>query len=165
MEGVRLVHAYLERAVRDGRDLEAREGMLVASASAAVAFQKGLGGVHALAHPIGARHHLHHGLLNAVLLPYVLVVNRPAIEETAARVARYIGLPDTSFDGLIAWLLDLRSRIGISPTLAELGLDGSDAEWVGEQALADISSSDTNAMPLTAPQYASIYRAAVAGRL
>ena len=165
MEGVRLVHAYLERAVRDGDDLEAREGMLVASASAAVAFQKGLGGVHALAHPIGARHHLHHGLLNGVLLPYVLVVNRPAIEETAARVARYIGLADTSFGGLMAWLLELRSRIDIPTTLAELGLDGADAEWVGEQALADISSSDTNALPLTASQYASIYRAAVAGRL
>lgn len=165
MEGVRLVHTYLERAVRDGNDLEAREGMLVASASAAVAFQKGLGGVHALAHPIGARHHLHHGLLNAVLLPYVMVVNRPALEETTARIARSIGLPGAGFDGLMAWLLELRARIGIPATLADLGLDSSDAEWVGEQALADISSSETNAMPLTASQYASIYRAAVAGRL
>lgn len=90
LEGVRLVRQHLENAVRDGNDLAAREGMLVASASAAVAFQKGLGGVHALAHPLGARHHLHHGLLNAVLLPYVLLANRPAIEADAARLARYL---------------------------------------------------------------------------
>ncbi|MCO5152015.1 MULTISPECIES: iron-containing alcohol dehydrogenase [unclassified Shinella] len=164
-EGVRLVHAYLERAVNDGNDLEAREGMLVASASAAVAFQKGLGGVHALAHPIGARHHLHHGLLNAVLLPYVLVANRPAIEEHAARLARYLDLPGAGFDGLMAWLLALRTRIGIPPSLVHLGLDGTDADWVGAQALADISSSDTNARPLGADDYAAIYRKAVAGSL
>lgn len=163
MEGIRLVHAHLETAVLDGNNLAAREGMLIASASAAVAFQKGLGGVHALAHPIGARHHLHHGLLNAVLLPYVLAANRPAIEGLACRIARYIGLEDASFDGLLEWILTLRSRIGIPTILAQLGLDGEDADWVGKQALADVSSSDTNAMPFDASEYASIYRTAVNG--
>lgn len=165
VEGVRLVHQHLEAAVRDGSDLVAREGMLMASASAAVAFQKGLGGVHALAHPLGARHHLHHGLLNAVLLPYVLVANRAAIEADAARLARYLDLGDASFDGLLGWILELRGRVGIPATLAALGLDGSDAVWVGEQAVADISSSETNALPLDADQYARIYRNAVAGVL
>ena len=129
LEGVRLVRQHLENAVRDGNDLAAREGMLVASASAAVAFQKGLGGVHALAHPLGARHHLHHGLLNAVLLPYVLLANRPAIEADAARLARYLELDEASFDGLLAWILELRARIGIPANLAALGLDGEDAQW------------------------------------
>ncbi len=110
LEGVRLVRQHLENAVRDGNDLAAREGMLVASASAAVAFQKELGGVHALAHPLGARHHLHHGLLNAVLLPYVLLANRPAIEADAARLARYLELDEASFDGLLAWILELRAH-------------------------------------------------------
>jgi len=165
VEGVRLVKLHLEAAVHDGNDLLAREGMLIASASAAVAFQKGLGGVHALAHPLGARHHLHHGLLNAVLLPYVLVANRTAIESTAARLARYLELDDASFDGLLAWVLELRARLGIPATLAQLGLTGEDAGWVGEQALADISSSETNALPLTAADYARIYRNAVAGKL
>lgn len=165
LEGVRLVRQHLENAVRDGNDLAAREGMLVASASAAVAFQKGLGGVHALAHPLGARHHLHHGLLNAVLLPYVLLANRPAIEADAARLARYLELDEASFDGLLAWILELRARIGIPANLAALGLDGEDAQWVGEQALADLSSSATNALPLDARDYARIYRQAVAGTL
>ncbi|MCU1735423.1 MULTISPECIES: iron-containing alcohol dehydrogenase [unclassified Pseudomonas] len=165
VEGVRQVKLHLENAVRDGNDLVAREGMLVASASAAVAFQKGLGGVHALAHPLGARHHLHHGLLNAVLLPYVLLANRSAIESDAARLARYLELDDASFDGLLAWVLELRGRVGIPATLAELGLTGEDAALIGELALADISSSETNALPLTAADYSRIYRNAVAGKL
>ncbi|MCU1725218.1 iron-containing alcohol dehydrogenase [Pseudomonas sp. 5P_5.1_Bac1] len=165
VEGVRQVKLHLENAVRDGNDLVAREGMLVASASAAVAFQKGLGGVHALAHPLGARHHLHHGLLNAVLLPYVLLANRSAIESDAARLARYLELDDASFDGLLAWVLELRGRVGIPATLAELGLTGEDAVQIGELALADISSSETNALPLTAADYSRIYRNAVAGKL
>ncbi|WP_110970471.1 iron-containing alcohol dehydrogenase [Pseudomonas huaxiensis] len=165
VEGVRQVKLHLENAVRDGNDLVAREGMLVASASAAVAFQKGLGGVHALAHPLGARHHLHHGLLNAVLLPYVLLANRSAIESDAARLARYLELDDASFDGLLPWVLELRGRVGIPDTLAELGLTGEDAALIGELALADISSSETNALPLTAADYSRIYRNAVVGKL
>lgn len=165
VEGVRQVKLHLENAVRDGNDLVAREGMLIASASAAVAFQKGLGGVHALAHPLGARHHLHHGLLNAVLLPYVLLANRVAIESDAARLARYLELDDASFDGLLAWVLKLRSRVGIPASLAELGLSGEDATQIGELAVADVSSSETNALPLSAADYARIYRNAVAGKL
>ncbi|WP_325438158.1 iron-containing alcohol dehydrogenase [Pseudomonas nitroreducens] len=165
IEGVRLVKEHLQRAVHNGTDLAAREGMLVASASAAVAFQKGLGGVHALAHPLGAKHHKHHGLLNAVLLPYLLVANRPAIEADATRLARYLELPEASFDGLLGWVLELRSAVGIPHTLRELGLDGEDAQWVGEQAAADISSSETNALPLQAEDYSRIYLNAVNGVL
>ncbi|NMZ57125.1 iron-containing alcohol dehydrogenase [Pseudomonas nitroreducens] len=165
IEGVRLVKEHLQRAVRNGTDLAAREGMLVASASAAVAFQKGLGGVHALAHPLGAKHHKHHGLLNAVLLPYLLVANRPAIEADATRLARYLELPEASFEGLLGWVLELRSAVGIPHTLRELGLDGEDALWIGEQAVADISSSGTNALPLQAEDYSRIYLNAVNGVL
>ncbi|MDH0304729.1 MULTISPECIES: iron-containing alcohol dehydrogenase [unclassified Pseudomonas] len=165
VEGVRQVKLHLENAVRDGSDLGAREGMLAASASAAVAFQKGLGGVHALAHPLGARHHLHHGLLNAVLLPYVLVANRSVIEQDAARLARYLELQQPSFDGLLAWIVELRARIQIPHTLAELGLTGADADTIGELAVADISSSQTNPRPLQATDYTRIYQNALAGVL
>ncbi|MFV3370710.1 iron-containing alcohol dehydrogenase [Pseudomonas sp. NY15435] len=165
IEGVRLVKEHLQRAVHNGTDLAAREGMLVASASAAVAFQKGLGGVHALAHPLGAKHHKHHGLLNAVLLPYLLVANRAAIEADATRLARYLELPEANFDGLLGWVLELRSAVGIPHTLKELGLNGEDAQWVGEQAVADISSSETNALPLQAEDYSRIYLNAVNGVL
>jgi len=165
VEGVRLIKEHLQAAVGNGDNLAAREGMLVASATAAVAFQKGLGGVHALAHPLGARYHLHHGLLNAVLLPYVLVANRSAIESSAARLARYLELENASFDGLLAWVLEIRSNVGIPDTLEALGLSRNDADWVGKQALADISSSETNALPLSAEDYSRIFINAVHGRL
>lgn len=165
VEGVRLIKEHLQAAVSDGDNLEAREGMLVASASAAVAFQKGLGGVHALAHPLGARYHLHHGLLNAVLLPYVLLANRSAIERSATRLACYLELEDASFDGLLAWVLEIRSRVGIPNTLEALGVSSNDAAWVGKQALADISSSETNALMLSAEDYARIFINVVQGRL
>ena len=165
VEGMRLVQQHLRRAVSHGQDLDAREGMLVASAMAAVAFQKGLGGVHALAHPLGARYHRHHGLLNAVLLPYVLVANQPVIAEEIGRLARYLDLPRGDFQGFLDWILALRAELGIPHCLADIGLDSHEAEWVGAQALADISSSDTNARPLSAADYSQIFRNAVHGVL
>ncbi|MCU1730071.1 iron-containing alcohol dehydrogenase [Pseudomonas sp. 7P_10.2_Bac1] len=165
VEGVRLIQQHLCNAYHDGQDLVAREGMLVASAMAAVAFQKGLGGVHALAHPLGARYHKHHGLLNAILLPYVLVANRPTISEGIARLARYLELDQPDFDGFLHWVLQLRQRLGIAHSLAEIGLDDEAAVWVGEQALADTSSSDTNACPLSAADYSQIFINAVHGVL
>ncbi|WP_177440638.1 iron-containing alcohol dehydrogenase [Pseudomonas sp. Irchel 3H3] len=165
VEGIRLIQQHLCDAHRDGQDMIAREGMLVASAMAAVAFQKGLGGVHALAHPLGARYHKHHGLLNAILLPYVLVANRHAISEDIARLARYLELKQADFDGFLDWVLQLRQRLGIAHSLSEIGLDAEAAAWVGEQALADISSSDTNACVLSAAEYSQIFRNAVQGVL
>jgi len=165
VEGVRLIQQHLLNAYTDGQDLVAREGMLVASAMAAVAFQKGLGGVHALAHPLGARYHKHHGLLNAILLPYVLIANRDTISPDIARLARYLELPQANFQGFLDWVLELRQRLGIPHCLEEIGLDAKAADWVGEQALADISSSDTNACVLSAADYSQIFRNAVKGVL
>ena len=165
VEGVRLIQQHLLNAFTDGQDLIAREGMLVASAMAAVAFQKGLGGVHALAHPLGARYHKHHGLLNAILLPYVLIANRDTISPDIARLARYLELPQADFDGFLDWVLELRQRLGIPHSLEEIGLDAEAADWVGEQALADVSSSDTNACVLSAADYSQIFRNAVHGVL
>jgi alcohol dehydrogenase class IV len=165
VEGIRLIQQHLANAHRDGNDMVAREGMLVASAMAAVAFQKGLGGVHALAHPLGARYHKHHGLLNAILLPYVLVANRETISADIARLARYLELQQPDFDGFLDWVLELRQRLGIAHTLRDIGLDAEEADWVGEQALADISSSDTNACVLSAADYSQIFRNAVYGVL
>lgn len=165
VEGIRLIQQHLCNAHHDGQDMVAREGMLVASAMAAVAFQKGLGGVHALAHPLGARYHKHHGLLNAILLPYVLVANRQAISQDIARLARYLELPQPDFEGFLDWVLHLRQRLGIAHSLGEIGIDTEAAQWVGEQALADISSSDTNACVLSAADYSRIFRNAVHGVL
>jgi hypothetical protein len=108
LEGMKLVHDWLPAAYADGGNIEARSQMLAASIMGATAFQKGLGGVHALAHPIGAVFDTHHGLANAILLPYVMVRNRPAIADRLTAAARYIGLADCSFDGFLAWILALR---------------------------------------------------------
>jgi alcohol dehydrogenase class IV len=110
-QGIKLIREWLPRAVREGSDLDARGHMLAAASMGATAFQKGLGGMHALSHPIGALHGSHHGLTNAVLMPYVLAFNRTAIEDRITHLAAYIGLPDASFGGFLDWILERTGRI------------------------------------------------------
>jgi alcohol dehydrogenase class IV len=122
LEGMRLVHDWLPTAVRDGSDITARGHMLVASTMGATAFQKGLGAIHALSHPVGALYGSHHGRTNAVFMPYVLAFNRPAIEDRLNRLARYLGLAGEGYGAVMDWLLALRKEIGIPHSLAELGV-------------------------------------------
>jgi len=111
LEGMRLIHRYLPRACADGRDIEARAQMLAAASMGATAFQKGLGGVHAIAHPVGSWFNTHHGLTNAVILPYVMTYNRNAIAGKTEIIARVLNLPEPGYDGLLAWVLQLRSEL------------------------------------------------------
>jgi alcohol dehydrogenase class IV len=164
LEGMRLIHHYLPRAVADGGDLAARHHMLVASCMGATAFQRGLGAMHALAHPLGALYDAHHGMLNAILMPYVVQANAHAIRAPLAALARYLALPAGSAEGVQAWILELRARIGIPHTLAGIGLDDREADRVGRMAAVDPSAA-TNAVPFNAAQYTAIFRSAVAGRL
>ncbi len=161
LEGMRLVHRALERAVRDGSDLEARAWMMSASLMGATAFQKGLGAMHALSHPLGAVLDLHHGLSNAVVMPYVLVHNRAAIAERLARAAAYIGLEPT-FDGFLGWVLALREAVGIPATLGALGVGIEHAEGLAPLAAID-PSGGTNPLPLDIPSLEGLYRASIAG--
>ncbi|MBU6952656.1 iron-containing alcohol dehydrogenase [Hahella sp. HN01] len=164
VEGIRLVKDYLPRAVADGADIEARTQMLVASSMGATAFQKGLGGMHALAHPLGALYNAHHGLLNAILMPYVLKANREAIEERITRLVRYLDLSEQGFDGFLNWVLALRESLGIPHALSAIGIDDSDAERVGAMAVEDPSAGG-NPVAFDAGQYAELFRNAVHGRL
>ena len=164
LEGMRLVADYLPRACDDGTDLVARAQMLAAASMGATAFQKGLGGVHAIAHPVGSWFNTHHGLTNAVILPYVMAYNRPAIEQRCAHIARVLSLADASFDGLLSWVLSFRQRLGIPHTLAEIGVDDRNADVIGREAALDPSASG-NPVPLDAAAYEHIFRAAIAGRL
>lgn len=164
VEGCRLVKEFLPRAVADGQDMEARTQMLVASSMGATAFQKGLGGMHALAHPLGALYNAHHGLLNAILMPYVLMANRNAIEERIDRLSRYMGLEVPGFDGFLTWVLEMRQQLGIPHTLAEIDINADDAEKVGAMAEQDPSAGG-NPIPFNANQYTEIFRAAVSGSL
>jgi len=164
LEGMRLIKDWLPRACANGKDLEARSHMMVASTMGATAFQRGLGAMHALAHPLGALYDAHHGLLNAVLMPYVLCANRSAIEAPMARLSRCLGLPKPCFDGVLDWVLALRKEIGIPNSLSALGIDEKQASEVARMALADPSSGG-NPVILGARDYEDIFRKAVAGEL
>lgn len=162
LEGMRLVASYLPRAYSDGSDIEARANMLAAAAMGATAFQKGLGGVHALAHPLGAVYDKHHGLLNAILLPYVMERNRAALAAKMDMLSRFLDLRETGFDAVLEWVLDFRKQLGIPATLAEIGISAARADEIGAMALADPSSGG-NPLPLTAADYAEIFRKSCGG--
>src|SRR5260370_11713787 len=119
---MRVVKENFARAVKDGRDIEARGHRLAASQMGSTAFQKGLGAIHSLSHPVGPTLDTHHGLTNAVAMPYVVKFNRPAIEDKIVRLSRWLGLPKPSFDGFMECTLDLRRQTGIPHTLPELRL-------------------------------------------
>ena len=165
VEGIRLVKEWLLKAYQDGKDIEARSYMLAAAAMGATAFQKGLGAVHALSHPVGAVYETHHGATNGMFLPYVLVFNRLAIEERIARLAAYIGLADASFDGFLAWVLELRAATNTPHTLSDLGVP--DESRLGELArMAEVDPPAAgNAVPVAAPELLSIYQKAFRGDL
>jgi alcohol dehydrogenase class IV len=164
VEGMRLIHRSLVRAVKDGADLEARSDMMAASAMGATAFQKGLGAMHALSHPVGAVLHTHHGLTNAVVMPYVLVFNRAAIEERMERLGRYLGLATPGFDGVLEWILDLRRAVGIPHTLSSLGVGEEHARELAPAAAADPSAGG-NPVPLDAEKLQGLYLRAILGEL
>ena len=163
IEGIRLVKENLARAVKDGRDLEARASMMAAAAMGATAFQKALGAIHALSHPVGALHDTHHGLTNGVFMPYVLTFNRAVIEEKIGRLAVYIGLP-ASFDAFLDWVLMLREQIGVPPTLAGLNVTDAHASEIARMA-PDDPTAGGNPVPLDAAGARRIFDAALTGRL
>ena len=164
VEGMRLVKENLARAVKDGRDLEARGHMLAASQMGSTAFQKGLGAIHSLSHPVGAVLDTHHGLTNAVAMPYVVKFNRAAIEDKVVRLARWLNLRTPTFDGFLQWTLDLRREIGIPNTLAELGVKVDHLDKFAEMAAADPTAGG-NPVKAGVPEMRKMYEAAVAGRL
>jgi alcohol dehydrogenase class IV len=164
LEGMRLIQTYLPVACENGKDIEARSRMLAAASMGATAFQKGLGGVHAIAHPVGAHFNTHHGLTNAVLLPYVLVHNRPAIESRLPVIARTLDLPGEAFGALFEWILGFRRRLKIPTSLAELGVPAEAADLIGREAALDPSAAG-NPQPTDASGYARIFRCAVKGDL
>ncbi|MBN9442288.1 iron-containing alcohol dehydrogenase [Bosea sp. (in: a-proteobacteria)] len=139
LEGMRLVKTYLPRAYADGTDIEARTQMMAAAAMGAVAFQKGLGAIHSLSHPVGAVYHTHHGTTNAVVMPPVLRFNRPAIEEKINAAAAYLGIAG-GFDGFYDFVLKLRSDLGIPDKLGALGVGTDRIDELAEAAVADPST-------------------------
>lgn len=169
LEGMKLVAEYLPRAYKDGKDIEARAHMLIAATMGAAAFQKGLGGVHALAHPLGGNYDKPHGLLNAILLPYVVVRNRSALTEKMDHLSRVLNLAGkgynaAGFDAVLKWILDFRKVLGIQNTLAEIGVPADRINEIGKLATLDPSAGG-NPIPLTAADYADVFSKALKGDL
>jgi len=163
LEGMRLVHRSLEAVVADGSDLEARTEMLAAATMGATAFQKGLGAMHALSHPIGAHLGAHHGLTNAVVMPYVLQFNRFAIDDRMAVLARTLGIGG-DFQAVLRWVLSLRENLGIPHTLASLGFKEEHSEHLAPEAAQDPTAA-TNPVPLSPKVLKELYLDALHGRM
>jgi alcohol dehydrogenase class IV len=164
LEGMRLVHGYLEQAVHTPSDIRARSAMMSASLMGATAFQKGLGAMHSMAHVIGARLGAHHGLINAVVMPYVLVANQAAIAERMATLSRYLDLPSPGFEGVLDWVISLRRTLKIPHTLEALGMDHSHIETFAPAAVLD-PSTGSNPLPFGVDEFSKLFRDAIDGSL
>jgi alcohol dehydrogenase class IV len=164
LEGMRLIREWLPSACRQGDHVAARAHMLVASTMGAAAFQKGLGAMHAMSHPCGAVLNTHHGLTNAVVMPYVLAFNRSAIEERMTALARYLDLPAPSFQAVLDWILALRAEIGIPADLAAIGVTEAHVEQLAAMAVLDPSVGG-NPVPLTVANLTGLFQDAIQGRI
>jgi alcohol dehydrogenase class IV len=168
VEGMRLIKQWLPVAYAQGDNIEARGHMQVAATMGATAFQKGLGAIHALSHPVGALYDSHHGLTNAVFMPYVLAFNRPAIAARLPQLAAWLGFKthseDEAYACLLNWILALRRELDIPHTLAEMGLDASQIDRVCHMAALDLTAA-TNPIPLNEENLKQIYLAAMNGTL
>ncbi len=168
VECMRLIKTWLPIVYADGSNLEARGHMQVAATMGATAFQKGLGAIHALSHPVGALYDSHHGLTNAVFMPYVMSFNRPAIGERLPRLAAWLDLPASTegeaFNALLGWVLSLREELGIPHTLTEMGLDAGQVDLVCAMAAQD-PTAGTNPVPLNEGNLKSLFLCALNGEL
>lgn len=161
VEGMRLIKEYLPRAYKTPGDIEARGHVMSAAAMGATAFQKALGGMHALSHPIGALYDTHHGMTNAVVMPAVLEANRAAIETKINRLAAYIGV-EGGFEGFLRFVRALRTELKVPDTLAELGVPRDGFDRIVEMAVVDPTAGG-NPLPLTRELAAHMLKAAFGG--
>ena len=165
LEGMRLINEWLLEAVNNGSNIEARQNMLTAASMGSTAFQKGLGAIHSLSHPVNALNNIHHGLSNAIFMPYVLTFNRDVIEQKITKICDYLKLQDRSFDGFINWVLDLRKKLDMPHKLSEV-IDEKDFDLnrLSKMALADPSTGG-NPKKLTENDMKIMYQHSMTGEL
>jgi alcohol dehydrogenase len=163
LEGMRLVKEALPAVMREAKDIDARAHMMSAAAMGATAFQKALGAIHAMSHPVGALYDTHHGMTNAVFMPYVLVFNRSAVEEKLARAAAYLGLAPT-FGAFLDWVLALREAVGAPHTLKDFGVDDRRIDEIARMAPLDPTAGG-NPVQLDEAKARALFEAAYLGRL
>ena len=165
LEGMRLINKWLFEAYKNGKNLEARMNMLTAASMGSTAFQKGLGAIHSLSHPVNALNNIHHGLSNAIFMPYVLTFNKDVIEEKIIKICNYLELKDRSFDGFINWILDLRKKLDMPHKLSEvIKEEDLQLDRLSKMALKDPSTGG-NPKKLTEGDMKVMYQYSMLGKL
>ena len=165
LEGIRLINKWLLVAFNEGNNIEARMNMLTAATMGSTAFQKGLGAIHSLSHPINALNNIHHGLSNAIFMPYVFTFNKSAINKKIIKICEYIELKDKTFDGFIEWILKLRKELNIPHKLSEvIKKEEFDVDRLSVMALEDPSTSG-NPKPLSLNDMKIMYEYSMSGKL
>jgi alcohol dehydrogenase class IV len=165
LEGMRIINEWLLEAVNNGSNIEARLNMLTAASMGSTAFQKGLGAIHSLSHPVNALNNIHHGLSNAIFMPYVLTFNRDVIEKKIIKICDYLELKERSFDGFVNWVLDLRKKLDMPHKLSEV-MDEKDFDLdrLSKMALADPSTGG-NPKKLSEKDMKLMYQHSMSGEL
>ena len=165
LEGMRLINMWLLKAFQDGSNIEARMNMLAAASMGSTAFQKGLGAIHSLSHPVNALNNIHHGLSNAIFMPYVLTFNKDVIEKKIIKISEFLDLKENTFDGFLNWILELRKKLNIPHKLSDI-LDKRhfDLDRLSKMALEDPSTSG-NPKKLTEIDMKNMYLHSMSGNL
>ena len=165
LEGMNLIKRWLMIAVKEGKNLEARSNMMVAATMGSTAFQKGLGAIHSLSHPVNSVYNIHHGLSNAIFMPYVLTFNKKEIEEKIIKLSEYLELKEKSFDCFLEWVLDLRKNLKIPHKLSEVAnVKPEEINKLSQMALED-PSTPGNPKKLTLDDMKLLYEYSLEGKL
>ena len=160
-----LIKKWLAIAVDEGENLEARGHMITSSSMGATAFQKGLGAIHSLSHPVNSLFNVHHGLSNGIFMPYVLTFNRPVIENKVAKLSEYLGLKEASFNSFVDWVLKLREQIKIPHKITDsANLSDKDIVKMSPMALSD-PCTPGNPKKTTLDDMSEMYRYSMEGKL
>ena len=165
LEGMKIIKKWLVKAVNDGSNVEARMNMLSAASMGSTAFQKGLGAIHSLSHPVNAQNNIHHGLSNAIFMPYVLTFNKDVIENKIIKICEYLEIEEKSFNGFLNWILDLRKEIKIPHKLSDvIDKNNFELDRLSKMALNDPSTAG-NPKKLTLEDMKTLYQHSLSGEL
>ena len=165
LEGIRIINNWLLAAVEDGSNVEARMNMLTAASMGSTAFQKGLGAIHSLSHPVNALNNIHHGLSNAIFMPYVLTFNKDVIEKKIIKICEYLEFQNKTFDEFLNWTLSLRKKLNIPHKLSDVvELKKIDIDRLSKMALDD-PSTNGNPKKLSLEDMKVMYEYSISGEL
>ena len=162
LEGLRLVKENIQEVYHNGKNIEARAHMLVASMMGAAAFQKGLGAIHSITHPVNSLYHTHHGTTNGTVMPFVLNYNRSTIDDKFVRLANFLDIKG-GFDGIVQWVIDLKKEMEIPETLKDMGVQPGDEVKLAPLAQEDPSTGG-NPLEMTEEKFQELIANCISGK-